>query len=140
MRDPLFRGENGVALAVPDPSAKISVVVHVLYLGGPGRKTPYMSTSESQEVAEYFAGPSGSVWQTSVSVARAEGARHLSRKQLLQDLRGRGRGRAKWHDVWEVRQAAAYIEQWSEHLLDWGMVGSAAVSSAVLRAFSTRHR
>ena len=71
-------------------------------------------------MAEHFAGPTGHVWETDTATATSEGAKHLSRKQLLQDLRGFGKGRAKWQDEYEVAQAAALVARWSEHLLDWG--------------------
>ena len=134
-RDPLYRGDDASGVAVPDPSSSTSIVPHVLYFGGRGRYTPYTSTTESVEVAERFAGRRGAVWSTTVPRAVAEGAKHRSRWQLLQDLRGRGKGQAKWSNSFEVAQAASYVEQWSEHLLDWSGRPPSDISFAIGRTF-----
>jgi hypothetical protein len=136
--EPLFRGDNSVGPVVPDPPSKTGIVEHILYLGGHGRKTPFSSTSESEEVAEHFAGPQGQVWKTSSSAATAEGAKHLPRKQLLENLKGFGRGKAKWNDAFEVAQAARYVDEWSEHLLDWSGTPTSTIGDAVTRAFRKR--
>jgi hypothetical protein len=94
------------------------VVRHVLYLEGPGRETPYLSTSEQREVAERFA-QAGGVWETSVAHANAEGIGHISRLELLGILRGNGKGAATWPNAFEVMQARRYVEQHAEHLLDY---------------------
>lgn len=135
---PLYRGDAAAGPAVPNPASKTSIVEHILYLGGRGRETPYSSTSESEDVAEHFAGPRGRVWQTSATRAAAEGARHLPRKQLLENLKGFGRGKAKWNDEFEIAQAARYVEEWSEHLLDWSATSPSAIRDAVSRAFRKR--
>jgi hypothetical protein len=116
------------------------IVEHILYLGGRGRETPYSSTSESEEVAEHVAGPRGRVWETTVRGAAAEGAKHLPRKQLLQNLKGFGKGKAKWNDEFEVAQAARYVEEWVEHLLDWRAASPSTISDAVGRAVRKRSR
>ncbi|MBI4700356.1 MAG: hypothetical protein HY744_04160 [Deltaproteobacteria bacterium] len=135
-RDPLYRGDAAAGPAVPDPTSRTSLVAHVLYLGGPGRSTPFTSTTESVEVAEYFAGQTGQVWQTDVPTATTAGAEHLPRKQLLENLRGFGKGKAKWHDAFEVAQAAAYVAQWSEHLLDWTTVAAEMIEEKVRGTFA----
>ncbi|RKG75497.1 hypothetical protein D7W82_36660 [Corallococcus sp. CA049B] len=38
---------------------------------------------------------------------------------LLSMLRGVGKGDAKWKNALEVMTARKYVEQWSEHLLDF---------------------
>jgi hypothetical protein len=133
--EPLFRGDDRVGPAVPDPSSNTGIVEHVLYLGGRGRKTPSSSTSESEEVAEHFAGARGQVWRTSASAASTAGAKHLARKQLLENLKGFGRGKAKWNDAFEVAQAARYVDEWSEHLLDCSGASASDIGDAVARAF-----
>lgn len=123
---------------MPEPTATLSIVAHILYMGGRGRATPYSSTTESDDVARYFAGPGGGVWETTPAAATREGAKHLPRKQLIQNLRRFGKGKAKWHDAWEVTQAANFVEQWSEHLLDWAGTPPATISTAVTRSFRKR--
>ena len=123
---------------MPNPASKTGIVEHILFLEGRGRDTPYSSTTESEEVAEFFAGGGGRVWTTTVKAASAEGAAHLPRKQLLQNLKGFGKGKAKWHDAYEVAQAARYVEEWSEHLLGWRAVNPTSVDAAVRRAFRKR--
>jgi hypothetical protein len=113
------------------------VVEHILFLGGAGRKTPFSSTTEVAGVAEYFAGSRGRVWQTDVKAASSAGAKHHPRKQLLQELRGFGKGKAKWHGAFEVAQAAAYVARWSEHLLDWAAVPAGMIG---VRVRATFHR
>jgi hypothetical protein len=88
-----------------------------MYLEGPGRETPYLSTTEDHDVAEHFS--CGLVWQTMVRIAQAESICHISRSELLQLMKGNGKGRAKWPSAFEVMQARRYVEQWGEHLLDF---------------------
>ncbi|RWR51306.1 hypothetical protein EOW65_03830 [Sinirhodobacter ferrireducens] len=120
-KDPLFRGDHKDSLCVPVPSADDSIVRHVMYLEGPGRETPYLSTTEQREVAERFA-QQGGVWSTSVSNASAEGVTHISKSDLLGLMRGQGKGDAKWPDAYEVMQARRYVEEHGEHLLDFRKV------------------
>lgn len=61
-KDPLYRGDFKDRVSAPTPNADDSVIRHVLYLEGPGRETPYLSTSERRGVAERFA-QAGSVWE-----------------------------------------------------------------------------
>lgn len=138
--DPLFRGDHSGGPDVPDPTATTSIVAHILYRGGCGRKTPYSSTTESDEVAEYFAGTRGrgQVWETTARRAEGEGSKHIPRKQLLQDLKGFGRGKTKWTDAFEVAQAARYVQEWSEHLLDWNAVAPARIAGAIKMTFRER--
>lgn len=117
-KDLLFRGDLATGVRLPTPTADASLVRHILYLEGPGRETPYLSTTESFETARRFAG-SGAVWETSVSVAKARAVTHISNSALLASLKGNGKGKAKWSDAYEVMQARRYVEQWSEHLLDF---------------------
>lgn len=114
----LYRGDHTDVVSVPRFDADDSVVRHVLYLEGPGRETPYLSTSEQRQVAERFA-QAGGVWETSVACAKAEGVGHISRLDLLTMLRGKGKGKATWSSAFEVMQARRYVEQHCEHLLDF---------------------
>ena len=118
-RDPLYRGDYKGMIRRPVPSADDSVVRHILYLDGPGRDTPYLSTTEEEAVAKRFAGTKGAVWQTTVKKAKNLGVGHLSKTDLLSQLNGNGKGRAKWDSPFEVMQARRYVEQSSEHLLDF---------------------
>ncbi len=117
-KDPLFRGDLTAGVRLPVPAADDSLVRHILYFEGPGRETPYLSTTENLVTAHRFAG-SGAVWETSVSAAKARSIAHISNSELLASLKGNGKGKAKWSDAFEVMQARRYVEQWSEHLLDF---------------------
>lgn len=117
-KDPLFRGDGKDSVRQPTPSADDSLVRHIMYFEGPGRNTPYLSTSEVYDSAEKFA-TGGTVWATYVSVVVSKGVGHISNADLLHALKGNGKGRAKWEDAHEVMQARRYVEQWSEHLLDF---------------------
>jgi hypothetical protein len=44
---------------------------------------------------------------------------HIDRKQLLQNLRGRGKGDASWSNPLEIKQARRFVELWSKHLIDF---------------------
>lgn len=117
-KNPLLRGDSKTGVRVPAPTADDSIIRHVLYLEGPGRETPYLSTSESPEAAMFFA-QGGMVWSTFVKKANDNGVRHISNSELLSQMKGNGKGKAKWDDAFEVMQARRYVEQWSEHLLDF---------------------
>lgn len=121
-KDPLFRGDGKNSVCIPNPDADDSIVRHVMYLEGPGRETPYLSTSEEYELAETFS--NGTVWKTFVTVARKESVGHISRTELLSLMKGNGKGKAKWPNAFEVMQARRYVEQWGEHLLDFRDVDS----------------
>lgn len=131
----LLRGDSADGVAVPDPEATTPIVAHVLYLGGPGRPTPFTSTTESRETARYFAGKDGRVWETSGPGAEIYGASHIDHDRLLRDLTGRGKGRCKHTNAWEVKQAKAYVVQWSEHLLDWTGIDRSEARDRVRAAF-----
>ena len=123
-KDPLFRGDAKNAVRVPIPAADDSIVRHIMYLEGPGRETPYLSTSEVYEFAEKFS--TGAVWETSVALAKKESVGHISRTELLSLMKGNGRGKARWANAFEVMQARRYVEQWGEHLLDFRGIGNPA--------------
>jgi len=116
-KDPLFRGDAKDSVCVPNPDADDSIVRHVMYFEGPGRETPYLSTSEEYELAENFA--NGTVWQTYVKLAKKESVGHIGRTELLSLMKGNGKGKAQWPNPFEVMQARRYVEQWGEHLLDF---------------------
>jgi hypothetical protein len=117
--DPLFRGDHADAVGLPSPSADDSIVRHILYLEGAGRKTPYLSTTELHEIAEHFGGRTGRVWKVMFRRLQDEGLTHISRIELLDLLNGRGKGRATWRSALEVALARRYAEQWYEHLIDF---------------------
>jgi hypothetical protein len=117
-KNPLLRGDSKAGVRVPTPNADDSIVRHILYLEGPGRETPYLSTSEKLEAAEFFA-QGGTIWIAFVKKANDHGIRHISNSDLLSNMKGNGKGKAKWDDAFEVMQARRYVEQWAEHLLDF---------------------
>ena len=119
-RDPLFRGDGKGAVSVPNPKADDSIVRHIMFFEGPGRETPYLSTSEEYDIAEKFS--SGAVWETFVKIAKRESVLHISRTELLSLMKGKGKGKAEWPSAFEVMQARRYVEQWGEHLLDFRTV------------------
>ncbi len=118
-KDPLFRGDKKDRVCEPHVNADRSLVRHILYLEGPGRETPYLSCTEVEDVAEIFAGKEGAVWVTMLKKAQFLGIAHISKTELLTLLKGKGKGRAAWNSSFEVMQARRYVEQWSEHLLDF---------------------
>lgn len=122
--DPLYRGDASHSVQTPVPKANPSIVRHILYLGGYGRDTPYVSTTERVEIATFFAAR-GSVWKTTAPLAEEQGVAHIDNKQLLALLKGRGKGKAKWPNAYEVLQAKRYVEQHFEHLLDFVRVNDA---------------
>ncbi|MBN1611669.1 MAG: hypothetical protein JW940_33855 [Polyangiaceae bacterium] len=126
--DPLYRGD-GRTLSSPDPKADPSIVRHILYLDGPGRPTPYHSTTESREVAARFAEPNGRVFETKARRITANGAKHVSRVELLGLLRGTGKGDARWRSAFEVMQARKYVEEWREHLVGYAAFPDVAAAA-----------
>lgn len=124
-KDPLYRGDRKAGIGVPDPSANDSLVRHVLFLEGSGRKTPFLSTSEQYDLAERFAEASA-IWKVYVKDAKANGVKHISKSELLGLMKGDGKGKAKWPNAYEVMQARRYIEQWDEHLFDFRHVSDPA--------------
>lgn len=114
----LFRGDDPAGVTIPVPAADASLVRHILYMGGKGRDTPYLSTSEDRALAAVF----GTIWETSYNKVEAEaerGVRVRSREELSSLLRGRGHGDARWSSPAEVMLARKYVERWLEHLLDF---------------------
>ena len=139
VRDPLLRGDAVDEVALPNPTATASLVDHILYLGGRGRQTRYLSLTEALPTAEHFAGD-GAVWETTVSRLAASGAAHRSRKELLGLLKPPGKGPATKHTAYELMLAKGYVERWSEHLADFGPVPLDQLPSAVKAAFHRRPR
>jgi hypothetical protein len=126
-KDPLFRGAAKDSVCVPNPDADDSIVRHIMCFEGPGRETPYLSTSEEYEFAESFA--NGAVWETRMKKAKEESVGHIGRTELLSLMKGNGKGKAKWANAYEVMQARRYVEQWGEHLLDFREVEDPAAAA-----------
>jgi hypothetical protein len=123
-RDPLYRGDVEGGVSLPSPSGDSSIVRHLLYLGGSARETPYLSTTEEREIAEQFAGAKGQVYRTEVPAWHDHGVRHISRVELLDVLKGSGKGKASWHSAYEVMRARQYVEETAEHLADFSATGA----------------
>ena len=137
-KDPLFRGDDRAAVRLPHPTAAGQIVRHVLQLDGTGTESPYLSTTEAEQAAAFFAGPRGRVWQTAAPKCEASAVQHRPRKELLQLLRGTGYGDAGWPSAAEVLRAKAFVEQWQEHLLDFRTqpTDDAALRAVVTAVFS----
>lgn len=131
-RDPLFRGDHAQVVSLPCPRASRSIVRHILYLEGYGRETPYLSASEERSVANRFAGSAGRTYMAQPRQWAALGVVHRPRKELLQLLRGKGKGDAEWPDAFEVMRARQYVEEAQEHLADF--TGSTALNPQALLA------
>ena len=104
-KGPVYRGENSARVTQPTPSAPKSIVRHVLYLEGPGRETPYLSASESEDTARRFAGRTGTVFLAQPKEWMDGNVKHRSRKELLGLLKGAGKGDAAWHSAFDVLRA-----------------------------------
>lgn len=118
-RDPLYRGDQTQGASLPCPRASPSIVRHVLYLEGYGRETPYLSASEDRGLASHFAGTNGKTYIAYPKQWPSLGVAHRPRKELLQLLRGHGKGDAEWPSAYEVMRARQYVEEWQEHLADF---------------------
>jgi hypothetical protein len=106
-------------LTTPTPSANKSIVRHILYLEGQGRETPYLSSTEHEDTARRFAGRNGTVFHGAPKNWSGSAVKHRSRKELLELLRGKGKGDAEWHSALEVLRASQYVEEHAEHLADF---------------------
>lgn len=118
-KDFLYRGENSNGLTTPTPRANKSIVRHILYLEGQGRETPYLSSTEHADTAKRFAGRHGSVFQAAPREWGSSSVKHRSKKELLDLLKGKGKGDAEWHSALEVLRASQYVEEHAEHLADF---------------------
>lgn len=118
-RDPLYRGDVAPEVGLPTPSANNSIVRHVLFLEGYGRETPYLSASEQRATAEFFAGANGKTYIGEPKNWLRVNVKHRPRKELLQLLKGNGKGDAEWPSAFEVMRARQYVEESQEHLADF---------------------
>jgi len=118
-RDLLYRGDRRGGVTLPVPRANRSLVRHILYLEGYGRATPYLSSSESRATATRFASSDGSLYIGRPENWSAVGVKHRNRKELLQLLRGKGKGDGQWHSAFEVMRAHQFVEESDEHLADF---------------------
>ena len=135
-RDPLLRGDQRGGVALPSPDADRSLVRHILFLEGYGRLTPYLSASESRATATRFAGSTGTVYIGHPETWTNVGVKHRSRKELLQLLKGKGKGDAEWHSAFDVMRAHQYVEEWQEHLADFSAVDTADLEAVAATVFS----
>jgi hypothetical protein len=135
--DPLFRGDGSDAVSVPAPVAEPSLIRHILYLGGLGRESPYLSTSGDRTLADKFATRGGRVWKTSGALAEQLGAKHISQSDLQATLKSSKTGRASWSNARQRLLARKYVELHAEHLIDFIPFKQtpAAVKGAVLKMF-----
>jgi hypothetical protein len=125
-RDALYRGDVRDAPGEPTPDADTSIVRHILYLGGAGRESPYLSLTEDEWVAQRFAGKDGKVYASSAPILKQHEVGHLTRRELTQWLKGTGKGRAEWPNAFEVLRARQYVEENAEHLADFSGFDSKA--------------
>lgn len=75
------------------------------------------------------------MYRTDARKAESHAVGHLSRTELMRLLRGKGQGRARWPSAYEVMQARRYVEQWAEHLLDFGDIDAVRVGKAVAELY-----
>lgn len=137
-RDPLFRGDEADRISTPTPSADPSLVRHILYLGGKGRPTPYLSVTESLDTARSFAGSRGAVYETACPQWADIDVKHRSRKELCELLVGRGKGDGQWPSALEVMQARRYVEEHTEHLADFRTIASEKSARVAQQIFRKR--
>jgi len=95
-----------------------------LYLGGAGRESPYLSLTEDEDVAKRFAGKEGKVYESSARLLKQHEVGHITRQELTQWLKGTGKGRAQWPNVFDVLRARQYVEENAEHLADFSDLDS----------------
>jgi hypothetical protein len=134
-KDPLYRGENSSNPTIPTPQANKAIVRHILYLEGQGRETPYLSTSESEDTARRFAGRNGNIFRAIPKEWHKSEVKHRSRKELLDLLKGKGKGDAEWSSAVEVLRAHQYVEEHAEHLADFSAIHPEAAESSVNTIF-----
>lgn len=135
-KDPLYRGDSLSGVASPTHGANPSLVRHILYLEGHGRETPYLSCTESSNIADLFAGKNGKIYQTLVATWNSSNVGHRSRKELLDLLKGKGHGNAAWSSAFEVMRASQYVEEHLEHLADFtNLEDQTAVNQAAKSIF-----
>lgn len=115
----LFRGDCKEGVRPPAHGSIKSLVRHILFLDGPGRLTPYLSFSESDEIADNFAGKTGKTYEALPKNWQNHGVKHRPRTELQDLLKGTGKGDATWVDSFEVAQARRYVEEHLEHLADF---------------------
>lgn len=103
--------------------------------------SPYLSTTEQQDTAEYFATPGGKVYTLSVGDLPPGKLKHRPRLELLQCLKGVGKGDAKWENSFEILSAKRLVELHSEHLIDSREckgLSQDEIAEAVSQAFKAR--
>jgi hypothetical protein len=132
--DHLYRGNDDEVAGRPDPAADRNLVRHVLYLGGRGRATPYLSITADRDEAAFF----GLVWQTSSAALASSGTKHLQNDALIAALK-RNKGRSRWPSTKDRLRAAKYAEEHGEELADFvafedGPTALAATRSAFQRS------
>ncbi|MBK5938188.1 hypothetical protein [Halochromatium roseum] len=80
-------------------------------------------------MASHFAASEGSIYIAYPKQWPTLGVAHRPRKELLQLLRGHGKGDAAWPSAYEVMRARQYVEEWQEHLADFTAAADATAQS-----------
>ena len=134
--DQLYRGDMDPGPTPATFGSNPSIIRHILYLEGLGRETPYLSTSEFQASAQYFADGGGRVYTTNPMTWIGQNVSHIPRTMLNQLLTGKGKGRASWDRASDVRRARELVELHFEHLADfWTITSQADIDAATLVIF-----
>ena len=128
-RQTLCRGDAADEVRLPDPAAAEDIVGHILCFHG--RHTPYLSTSETYEQAQHFAG-GGRVWQTTATSAESRDVKHLSRTEILGILNRKSQRFSNNH---ERLKAMDLVRRHAEHLLNFRSVSK--LSESELRRLVT---
>ncbi len=131
----LYRGDAATSVSVPTPGADDNVVRHILWLGGAGQETPYTSTTHSHATAQYFA-RAGRIWTTTRPLAILHGAALIEQSELLQNLKGKGKGRRFQSAPRHVARARVLAERHQEHLLDWTGTKPSEIAGRIAATFS----
>jgi hypothetical protein len=135
-REPqVYRGNSDDVAGRPEPSADSNLVRHVLYLGGPGRSSPYLSLTADRATAVDF----GTLWESSVAALNSAGARHLPTEALITALK-RNQGRSKWPSARDRQRALKYVEQHGEELADYRSFSDARSALAAVNVAFVRSR
>jgi len=132
---PRYRGNDDEVAGRPAPKADSNLVRHVLYLGGRGRATPYLSITADRDEAATF----GALWKTSSAALRSSGAKHLPNDALIAALTS-NKGRARWPSTKDRLRAAKYAEEHGEELADFSAFDDESTALAATTTSFQRSR